>query len=193
MNICVYGASGSELDKRYFDAARELGALIAGHGHSLVFGGGSGGLMGSCALGAYENGGEIIGVAPSFFDEPGVFFPHCTRFIETQTVRERKAVMEELAGAFIAMPGGIGTLEELLEILTLKQLGQNRKPLALLNTLGYYDALVSFLRAAADGGFLGESCFGLFSLCPDPSGALERIMTPDEVAGSPRRLCDYVK
>ena len=112
MKICIYGASGDELAQEYFDAAQSLGRLIAEGGHSLVFGGGSRGLMGACARGALSRGGEIVGVAPRFFDEPGILFPGCSRFVFTETMRERKAVMEDLADAFVVLPGGIGTFEE---------------------------------------------------------------------------------
>ena len=130
MKICIYGASGDELAQEYFDAAQSLGRLIAEGGHSLVFGGGSRGLMGACARGALSRGGEIVGVAPRFFDEPGILFPGCSRFVFTETMRERKAVMEDLADAFVVLPGGIGTFEEFLETLTLKQLGRHDKPIA---------------------------------------------------------------
>ena len=109
MNICVYGASGDRLDQAYFDAAFELGALLGQRGHSLIFGGGAGGLMGACARGASSAGADIVGVAPRFFDEPGVLYDGCTRFVFTETMRERKGIMEEQAEAFIALPGGIGT------------------------------------------------------------------------------------
>ena len=149
MKLCIYGASGERLDARYFEAARDFGRLLGQHGHSLIFGGGAHGLMGACAEGAAETGAEIIGVAPRFFDEPGVLFPRCTRFVWTDTMRERKAIMEEESEAFLVLPGGIGTLEEFFETLTLKQLGLHGKPIALLNTLGYYDALRQLLEQAA--------------------------------------------
>ena len=193
MKICVYGASGDRLDRRYFDAAEELGALLAQRGHCLVFGGGAGGLMGACARGAAGRGGEIIGVAPRFFDEPGILYDGCTRFVYTDTMAQRKSAMEELAEAFIALPGGIGTFEEFFETLTLKQLGRHGKPMALLNTLGYYDALTALLQKAAVGGFLSENCFALYALCDTPEQVLEAVETAPSLAGSIRRLEDYTK
>ena len=109
MNICVYGASGDRLDREYFDAAERLGELIGQGGHSLIFGGGQNGLMGACARGVSRKKGKITGIAPRFFDEPGILYPHCTEFIFTETMGQRKAAMEDAAQAFIVLPGGIGT------------------------------------------------------------------------------------
>ena len=193
MNICVYGASGEHLDRRYFDAAEELGRLIAQSGHSLIFGGGAGGLMGACARGAERAGGEIIGVAPRFFDEPGVLFDRCTRFIYTDTMRERKQIMEDESDAVIALPGGIGTFEEFFEMLTLKQLGRHTKPMAVLNTLGYYEPMRRMLSAAAEGAFMSCSCFELFSFCSTPAEALTYVRSAPVISGSLKRLADYAK
>lgn len=110
MNICIYGASGDRLDAAYFEAARAFGRSLGQRGHGLIFGGGAHGLMGACAEGAAETGAEIIGIAPRFFDEPGVLFSGCTRFVWTESMRERKAAMEDAADAFVVLPGGIGTL-----------------------------------------------------------------------------------
>ena len=193
MHICVYGASGNQLDRAYFDAARALGRLLAEGGHTLVFGGGAGGLMGACAEGASERNGDIYGIAPRFFDEPGILFPRCSRFLFTETMAERKSGMEEASEAFIALPGGIGTFEEFFETLTLKQLGQHGKPIALLNTLDYYAPLVDMLERAAEGGFLSRSCLELFALCATPEEALRTVCTAPERTGSIRRLTDYNK
>ena len=193
MNICVFGASGDELDPLYFEAAEELGRLLATAGHRLVFGGGAGGLMGACARGAASQGGEIIGIAPRFFDEPGILFSDCTEFIYTETMAQRKMLMEEKAEAFIALPGGIGTFEEFFETLTLKQLGRHDRAMVLLNTLDYYAPLVVLLRHAAEGGFLSERCFELFSVCDRPREALFRVETDVPMTGSIRRLSDYNK
>ena len=193
MRICVYGASGSALDPRYFEAAQQLGRLIAMGGHTLIFGGGQEGLMGACAEGAAACGGEIIGIAPRFFDEPGILFPRCTRFIYTETIRERKQAMEEESDAFLVLPGGIGTLDEFFETLTLKQLGRHGKPIAVLNTLHYYDAMLSMLHAAADGGFMSRSCLRLFACYDAPQEALAAVEHAEPFSGSIRRLADYSK
>ena len=193
MRICIYGASGAELDGEYFAAARSLGRLIASGGHSLVFGGGKSGLMGACAAGALARGAEVTGVAPRFFDEPGVLMRDCSRLVFTDTMGERKHIMEELGEAFIVLPGGIGTFEEFFETLTLKQLGRHSKPMALLNTLGYYEALLAALERAAGGGFMGRGCLELFSLCATPDEALERAVCAPAPAASARPLADYCK
>ncbi len=194
MNICVYGASADSLRQEYFDAAYALGALIASGGHRLVFGGGQGGLMGAAARGAHDGSGEILGIAPRFFDEPGILFPDCTEFIYTDTMRERKQLMEDESDAFIILPGGIGTFEEFFETLTLKQLGRHAKPMAMLNTLSYYDPLRAALVSAAEGGFMSRACLSLFAVCATPADALRYVTTePCTERGSIRRLQDYCK
>ncbi|MBO5555892.1 MAG: TIGR00730 family Rossman fold protein [Oscillospiraceae bacterium] len=193
MKICVYGASGDKLDPRYFEAARDLGRCLGRHGHGLVFGGGQGGLMGACALGAEETGAEILGVAPRFFDEPGILFPRCTRFLFTETMAQRKQLMEDESDAFVILPGGIGTLEEFFETLTLKQLGRHGKPMAVLNTLGYYDAMLHMLESAADGGFMSRNCLKLFAFCALPEEAVQAVETAEVLTGSIQRLSDYSK
>ncbi len=191
MKICIYGASGQELPRPYFDAARELGRLLAGEGHSLIFGGGAHGLMGACAEGASELGGEIIGIAPRFFDEPGILYPHCSRFVYTETMAQRKTAMFEESEAFIALPGGIGTFEEFFETLTLKQLGRHRKPMALLNTLDYYAPLMAMLDKAVEGGFLSRRCLALFALCGSPAEALRAVLTQRAPEGGLGKLTEY--
>ena len=193
MDICIFGASSERLDACYFEAAEELGRLMASGGHRLIFGGGNDGLMGACARGAAEGGGQIVGVAPRFFDEPGILYPDCTEFIFTETMAQRKSRMEELAEAFIALPGGIGTFEEFFEVLTLKQLGRHAKPMALLNTAGYYDALGSMLDTAVAGGFMGGDVLGLYALCRTPEEALRHVLTDRPKSGSVRRIVDYHK
>ena len=190
MKICVYGASGQDLPQPYFDAARELGRLMAAQGHSLVFGGGAHGLMGACAEGAREEGGEIIGIAPRFFDEPGILYSQCSRFLFTDTMAQRKTAMFEESEAFIALPGGIGTFEEFFETLTLKQLGRHEKPMALLNTLGYYEPLTAMLERAVQDGFLARRCFQLYGLCETPREALAHILTEQAPRGGLDRLED---
>jgi len=156
MNICVYGASSTEIDKNYILKTEELGAKMGKNGHNLVFGGGANGLMGAAARGVYSSGGKIIGVVPTFFKVDGVLFENCTEMIYTETMRERKAIMEEHADAFIAAPGGIGTFDELFEILSLKQLGRHNKPVALFNVNGYFDGIVKMLNTAVSEKFMTE-------------------------------------
>ena len=119
MKICVYGAASSEIDKSFLEAGEELGRQIVERGHGLVFGGGANGMMGAVARGVDSKGGYILGIAPGFFNVDGVSYDNCTEFIHTDTMRERKREMEENGEAFIITPGGIGTLDEFFEILTL--------------------------------------------------------------------------
>ena len=123
MNICVFGASADKLDPAYFAAAEELGALLHALGHRLIYGGGKDGLMGACARGVIRAGGRPLGIAPRFFDEPGILDHEGAELLFTETMAERKSLMLESAEAFIALPGGIGTLDEFFEALTLRQLG----------------------------------------------------------------------
>ena len=193
MNICIYAASSNTVDAVYLDAAEVLGQLMARGGHTLVFGGGQGGLMGACARGAYEAGGDITGVAPRFFDEPGILFPGCPRFVYTETMRERKQTMEDLSEAFIVLPGGIGTFEEFFEMLTLKQLGRHGKPIAVLNTRGYYAPMLRMLEGAAEGGGMSRRCLELFALCDAPEEALRHVETAPEWHGNLKGLTDYTR
>ena len=193
MKICIYGASSDKMAQEYFTEAETLGTLIAQGGHTLVFGGGQGGLMGAAARGVHAGGGGIIGVAPRFFDEPGILYPHCTRFIYTETMRERKAIMEEESDAFIVLPGGIGTYEEFFEMLTLKQLGRHGKPMAMLNTRGYYGPMNAMLQNTVDEGFMSANCLDLFKVCNTPQEALDYVLTAETVTGSIKRLEDYHK
>ena len=167
MNICMYGASSTDLDKIYYDAAEHLGRRIAARGHGLVFGGGAQGLMGATARGLAAGGGLIKGIAPRFFDKPGILYKECSEFIFTDTMRERKELMEKLSDAFIMAPGGIGTYEEFFEVLTLKQLGQLNKPIAVFNVNGYYELLLRLLEDTVSKGFMKASCLDIFGIFDD--------------------------
>ena len=162
MNICLYGASSSAIAKAYVNPTEELGAKIAERGHTLIYGGGAAGLMGAAARGAYSRGGEIIGVVPSFLNVDGILFDNCTELIFTETMRERKALMEQKSDAFIMTPGGVGTFDEFFEILTLKQLGRHSKPIAVFNVNGYFDSLISQLENAVHKQFMNPEIFELF-------------------------------
>lgn len=162
MNICLYGASSSAIAKAYVNPTEELGAKIAERGHTLIYGGGAAGLMGAAARGAYSRGGEIIGVVPSFLNVDGILFDNCTELIFTETMRERKALMEQKSDAFIMTPGGVGTFDEFFEILTLKQLGRHSKPIAIFNVNGYFDSLIAQLENAVYKQFMNPEIFELF-------------------------------
>lgn len=147
--------------------------------------------MGACARGVYAEGGEITGIAPRFFDEPGILYPNCTKFIYTESMRERKALMAQEAEAFVMLPGGIGTYEEFFEMLTLKQLGRHSKPMAVLNTSGYYEAMMAMLKKTAEEGFMSNSCMELFRFCDTPENALDHVLHAEKICGSIKRLSDY--
>ena len=154
MNICVYGASSNAIAKSYINPTEELGAKIAERGHTLIYGGGAAGLMGAAARGVYARGGKIIGVVPSFLNVDGILFDNCDELIFTETMRERKQLMEEKSEAFIMTPGGLGTFDEFFEILTLKQLGRHSKPIAVFNINGYFDSLIAQLKNAVHKQFM---------------------------------------
>ena len=167
MNICFYGAASRTIDPVFKEEVENLAEKCARRGHHLIFGGGSEGCMGAAARGFHKAGGRIFGVAPRFFDADGVLYPHCTNLIYTDTMRERKQLLESLSDAYVVAPGGIGTFDEFFEILCLKQLGRNVKAIALFNVNGYYDGLVDFLKTVADKNFMkpkvNETLYGVFS------------------------------
>lgn len=165
MKICVFGASSDRIRREYLDAAHEFGRALAKAGHELWFGGGAHGVMGEAARGADEAGGVIVGVAPTFFDTGDILYKSCTRFIYTDTMRERKAQLEEGADAFAVLPGGIGTYEEFFEALVLCQLDQMHKPIAVYNVGGCYDALRALLEDTVYEGFMDAANLTLCRFC----------------------------
>ncbi len=171
----MYGASSPDLEQIYFDKAFELGKKMALRGHSLVFGGGDQGLMGACVRGLESEGGESVGVAPRFFDLPGILHKECKEFIFTDNMRERKQIMEERAEAFIIVPGGVGTYEEFFETFTLKQLGRINKPIGILNINGYFDLLKEMLDQSIEKGFMKETCSHIYGIFEDPEELLDYI------------------
>jgi len=175
MNICLYGASSTEIDELYIKATEELGEKIGKAGHNLVYGGGANGLMGAAARGVVRAKGKVIGVAPSFFQVDGVLFEECSELIYTETMRERKQIMEEKADAFVAVPGGIGTFDELFEILTLKQLGRHNKLVVIFNINGYFDGLVNMLFNAVEQKFMTEQSKALVEIVKTPEELLDYI------------------
>lgn len=160
MNICVYGAASRKINSEYLDATQELGEEIAKRGHTLVFGGGSEGVMGATARGVKKAGGKVIGVVPEFFKEEVIepIFEECDELIWTDSMKERKHTMEEKADAFVVAPGGIGTMEEFFETLTLKQLGRHKKPIAIYNVDSFYDYIKLFMYKAMDRKFIKSNC-----------------------------------
>ena len=175
MNICVYGASSKSIDEKYIKAGEALGEQMAERGHTLVFGGGGHGMMGAVARGVKKGGGKVIGVAPSFFNVDGVLFDGCDEFIYTETMRERKQIMEDRSDAFIAAPGGVGTFEELFEIITLKQLGRHSKPVAVFNVNGYYSGIKDMFERAVEESFMTRACLSLFRMTEDKGEILDYL------------------
>ena len=175
MNICIYGASSAEIDKTYIDSVENLGEILAKRGHNLVFGAGANGMMGAAARGVYRAGGKIIGVVPTFFNVDGVLFDNCDELIRTETMRERKQIMEDRSQAFIMTPGGIGTFEEFFEILTLKQLGRHEKAIVVFDVIGYYDSIIKMLDIAIEQKFMTAESKKLFHISKDAEDALDYI------------------
>ena len=163
MKLCLYGASSNAIDEKYILATEKLGEEMAKRGHTLIFGGGASGLMGAAARGMTKGNGKIIGISPSFFDVDGVLYDKCTEFIYTETMRERKQLLEDNADGFIVTPGGPGTMDELFETLALRQLGVHNKPIAVFNIDGYYNPLSRLLETAFEGGFMTKE---ILELCP---------------------------
>ncbi len=146
MNICVFCSSSDAVDGVYLAVAAEMGALIGGAGHTMVYGGGRVGLMGAAARAAQEKGGKVIGVIPTFMNRPGVPYLECDELQFTADMRERKTRMIAMSDAFIALPGGFGTLEEISEVITQKQFDFVKGPLVAVNTGGFYDHLAAFFE-----------------------------------------------
>ena len=181
MKIAVYGAASSLIDESYKKATKELGEKIVERGHGVVFGGGANGIMGATAKGVYEKGGYLLGVVPQFFHDANaeISFKHCTDYIYTNTMRDRKQEMEENSDAFIIAPGGIGTLDEFFEILTLKQLGRHNKAIAIYNLNGFYDLFAESLHRMVKERFITDDCAELVEVFTDADQMLDYIENYD--------------
>ena len=175
MNITVYCGSNFGDNPHFEEAARNLGAWIARAGHTLVYGGSSVGLMGAVSRAAIEGGAPVIGVEPAFFLEAGVAQHDLTELFVCDTMGERKAKMIELGEAFIALPGGVGTLEEISEIMSLIRLGKTAAPCCFLNIGGYYDSLRAFVGTMLEQGFIAQDDFDRY-LVPATVGEFAAII-----------------
>src|SRR5664279_3400382 len=164
MTICVFASSSSRIDNGYAVAATSLGKLLAQARIDVVFGGGGIGLMGRLADSVLANGGKITGVIPSFMKEEGWDHPSVSEMIITSDMGERKKRMFELADAIVALPGGVGTLEELTEAMTLKQLGLYKGPIIILNTMNFYKSFIEFLEHMVSGNFLRYEHKGMWEI-----------------------------
>ncbi len=177
MKICIFGASSAHIDDVYVQKTEELAKKMALRGHSLVFGAGATGLMGAAARGTKCGGGFIHGVIPEFFREEGVekIYNGCDELTYTATMAERKSRMEDEAEAFIIAPGGIGTLEEFYEVLTLKQLGRHAKAMAVFNIRGYFDSLENFMEEMVAKHFMAPACRKMYKFFTDADELLDYI------------------
>lgn len=155
-SLCVYCGSRPGINPLYAQAARDVGQWIGRHGGQLVYGGGKAGLMGLVADAALQAGARVVGVIPKALVEKEWAHLGCTELHVVDTMHDRKRMMAERADSFLALPGGIGTMEEFFEVWTWRQLGYHDKPIGLLNTAGYYDALLTFLNASLEQQFLGH-------------------------------------
>ncbi len=183
MNLCVYGASSDKIHREYIQAVEKLGEQMAKRGHTLVFGAGNGGCMGAAARGMAREHGDIIGIVPSFFNVDGVLYEHCTKRVETETMRERKQLLEEYSDAFIVTPGGIGTFDEFFEIITLKQLSRHTKAIAVFNVNGYYDDMERLLNKVVEENFAQKDTLELAKFFTDSESLLDYLETyqPPEI------------
>ena len=184
--ICVFCGASPGARPEYREAAEALAALLVQEGIEVVYGGGGVGLMGALADAVVEHGGRITGVIPRSLVEREIAHRDVAEMRVVASMHERKALMAELADAFVALPGGIGTLEELFEVYTWAQLGLHRKPCALLNVEGYYDQLEAFLAHAVDERFLRGETRELLMVERDPAVLLERLRAFEPQAVVPK-------
>jgi uncharacterized protein (TIGR00730 family) len=175
-SLCVYCGSRPGATPGFADLAREVGKWIGRHGGQLVYGGGRNGLMGTVADATLASGGRVVGIIPRALVEKEWAHQGCTELHVVDTMHERKRLMAERADAFLALPGGIGTLEEFFEVWTWRQLGYHDKPVGLLNLDGYYDGLLMFLRSSVNQGFMGDWQMELICEGNDPGQLLPALV-----------------
>ena len=168
--LCVYCGSSRQLDPKYHDVAKAVGRGLVARGWGLVYGGGNVGLMSTVATAVKEAGGHVVGVIPHFMIERELQFRAADELIEVETMRERKRIMEERASAFLTLPGGIGTLEELTEIMTLRYINLCHKPIVLLNQDGFYDDLLRFFERMTTERFKSAGMSNLIAVTPTVDG-----------------------
>lgn len=174
-SICVFCGSSDKPSQTYLSAAHEMGRLLAERTYQVVYGAGSTGLMGALADGALEAGGEVVGIIPTLFNTPVLAHKKLTRLEVVNTIHQRKARMIELADAFIALPGGFGTFEELFEVLTWAQIGLHNKPIGLLNTRGYFEPVLDLIQHAGREGFIYEEHHSLLTWSSQEDALLDKL------------------
>ena len=174
-NVCVYSASSTKIAPVYFAVAEELGHLLASRGINLINGAGSIGLMAATSNAALASGGTVTGVIPRFMIEQGWHHTGLTQLVETETMHERKHLMAEMSDGIIALPGGCGTLEELLEIITWKQLGLYLKPIVVLNIDGYFNPLLEMLQKAINENFMRPEHGNIWVVANTPEEAVQLL------------------
>ena len=165
MYITLYGAASDRIDAKYVKAVEDFGMEMAKRGHTMVFGAGSTGLMGAAARGVHKGGGHIIGITPHFMHTLEPISELCTELIATETMAERKTLMEDKADAFVIVPGGVGTFDEFYQILTLRVLHRHEKPILLYNIDGFWNSTLCVIREGVEKGFIGEEALHDFVLC----------------------------
>ena len=188
MTICVFASSSSRIDKEYAAAAASLGLLLARAKMDVVYGGGGIGLMGRLADAVLENGGKITGVIPSFMKDEGWDHNAVNEMIITSDMGERKKRMFEMADAVVALPGGVGTLEELTEAMTLKQLGLYKGPIIILNTLNFYKSFIDFMEHMVSGNFLRYEHKGMWEIAATAEEVIAILGEKDEWHHDPRSI-----
>ena len=176
-SVCVYSASSTKIDPVYFDTAYELGTLLGQQHIRLINGAGNMGLMSAVSDAAVAAGGEVTGVIPRFMVEQGWHHTGLTRLVEVESMHERKKMMADLSDAVIALPGGCGTLEELLEIITWKQLGLYLNPVVILNVKGYFDPLLAMLQRAVEENFMRTQHGSIWHVAKTVREAVELVHT----------------
>lgn len=175
-NICVFASASNDLAEVYYKDAQKLGILIAQSGYGLVYGGSRRGLMYACAGAAKQAGGKVYGIMPEKLANVGLANPEdCDEFYITEGMRERKAKLDELSDAVIAIAGGFGTLEEISEMITQKQLGYSNKPIVIMNTNGLYDPLVQFFENVINQGFADAELRKVYHIADTPEAAINYI------------------
>lgn len=172
-NVCVYSASSTKIAPKYFEAATELGGLLAEKHINLINGAGSIGLMAATSNAALASGGTVTGVIPRFMVEQNWHHTGLTRLIETETMHERKQLMADLSDGIIALPGGCGTMEELLEAITWKQLGLYLNPIVILNVNGFFNPLLDMLQKAIDEQFMRREHGQIWAVASTPEEAIQ--------------------